>query len=157
MRWFHVLLLAAVLCAGCSSTVTYTPSPSSPTSAPVNLTPSATSLPATGAPRTGPIPAGQCTSFDSVLATQNQGWQQAGYPAPSGGLTLLEDDAIATATRDGAQEPGSVGAQDAQALQSALRAFEQEVPVPAYSGPGPSYGQDLATVEADAAWWAACS
>jgi hypothetical protein len=92
-----------------------------------------------------------------VLATQFQGWQQAGYPAPSGGLTLLEDDAIATAARDGSQEPGGVGALDAQALESALRAFEQEVPVPDYSSPGASYGQDLATVKADAAWWAACS
>ena len=35
--------------------------------------------------------------------------------------------------------------------------LEQQVPVPGYSTPGESYGQDLATVKADGAWWAACS
>jgi hypothetical protein len=91
-----------------------------------------------------------------VLATQLGSWRQAGYPVPPGGLTLLDDDAIAAVTRDTSLQPGGVGAPDAQALQSALQVLEQEVPAQGAS-PGASYGQDLATVKADAAWWAACS
>jgi hypothetical protein len=152
MRWFHVLLPAAALCAGCSSAMQYMSSPVSPTPTSVILSPSAA-----GTSETGPIPRRQCTSFDRVLATHFRGWRQAGYPAPSGGLTLLDDDAIAAVTSDSSQEPSGVDAPDAQALQSALQALEQQVPVPGYSTPGESYGQDLATVKADGAWWAACS
>jgi hypothetical protein len=110
---------------------------------------------ATRTSATGPIPRGQCTSFDSALAAQLRGWRQAGYLA--GGLTLLDDDAIAAVTRDTSLRPSGVGAPDAQALQSALQALEQEVPAPGNSAAAVPYAQDLATVKADAAWWAACS
>jgi hypothetical protein len=144
MRWFYVLLPAAALCAGCSSTVQSTSFPFSSASASAILSPSAT-----GTPGTGPIPRGQCTSFDSTLATHFKGWGQAGYPAPSDGLTRLDNDAIAAVTSDGSQEPRGVGVLDAQALQLDLQALGQDLPA--------SHEQDLATVKADGAWWDACS
>jgi hypothetical protein len=157
MRWSYVVLLAAVLCVGCSSIVHYTSSASDPvpTSA-SGPAPASVGPPAASAGGTGPIPSGQCTDDDRLIAGQFQGWQQAGYPMPSDGLVLLADDAIAAATGDGVQEPGGVGSPDAQALLPPLRALLQEAPVAGYSA-GPSYGQDLATVKADAAWWATCS
>lgn len=161
MRWFCVLLLAAALCVGCSSTVDYTSSPSSPISTPEDLNP-----PTTSAPATGPIPGGQCTTDDGLVATEFQAWQQTGYEVPSMASGLFADYVMVAVGGD-SHEPGAVDELDAQTLQADLQAFDEEVPnygttplSPSYEPsptPGPSYGQDLAAVEADAAWWAACS
>jgi hypothetical protein len=117
---------------------------------------------ATGAPATGPIPSGQCTTDDGLVASQFHAWQQTGYEWPSMAGGLFADYVMAAVGGD-SHEPGAVDELDAQALQSAWQAFDQEMPgyspVPFDTSPTPgaSYGQDLATVEADAVWWAACS
>jgi hypothetical protein len=122
--------------------------------------------PAASASATGPIPSGQCTTDDGLVATEFQAWQQTGYEVPSMASGLFADYVMVAVGGD-SHEPGAVDELDAQTLQSALQVFDQEVPnygttplSPSFEPtptPGPSYGQDLATVEADAAWWTACS